>query len=190
MPGFLESIDLLTGIAFVDAPAEQTLGLEREVVELFDELRDRMLRYLLGFGLAMPDCEEIVQESFLALFLHLRRGRSRRNLRSWLFRVAHNLALKNRQSTQRQVQHLAEWRYAALDLDANPEEQVSQRQMQERLQSVYQALPERCRRCLSLRAEGLTYREIAEVLDISLGAVAILLARSLARMAEATKRLL
>jgi RNA polymerase sigma-70 factor (ECF subfamily) len=49
-------------------------------------------------------------------------------------------------------------------------------------------LPEQDRRCLSLRAEGLRYREIAEVLDMSLGAVSIALTRSLARIARSAER--
>ena len=68
--------------------------LEQEVVDLFDQLRNRLLRYLFGFGLSAPDCEEILQETFLALFQHLQRGKSRESLRAWLFRVAHNLALE------------------------------------------------------------------------------------------------
>jgi RNA polymerase sigma-70 factor, ECF subfamily len=57
-----------------------------------------------------------------------------------------------------------------------------------RLQSVLRALPEQDRRCLSLRAEGLTYREIGQILDMSLGAVALSLGRSLARFARAEER--
>ena len=52
------------------------------------------------------------------------------------------------------------------------------------LADVVGALPEQDRRCLFLRAEGLRYREIAETLDMSLGAVSISLARSLARIAR------
>jgi RNA polymerase sigma-70 factor (ECF subfamily) len=185
MPGFLEQLDVLTGIAFVGDRVEPSHDVEREVVELFDELRERMLRYLLSLGLGVAECEEIVQESFLALFLHLRKGRPRNNLRSWLFRVAHNLALKNRQSSHREARYLAECRFVTINSTVNPEDEFSQSQTQRRLQAIYRALPERSQRCLSLRAEGFTYREISDILDISLGAVAISLARSLARMAEA-----
>jgi RNA polymerase sigma-70 factor, ECF subfamily len=190
MPGLLEPIDLLTGIVRISDPDDKMHDLEREVVALFDELRDRMLRYLLGFGLSMADSEEIVQDSFLALFLHLRKGRSRRNLRSWLFRVAHNLALKNRQSSHRKARYLIDGHYATCGSIASPEDEFSQTQTQQRLQSVFQALPERGQRCLSLRAEGFTYREIAEVLGISLGAVAISLARALARFSDSGKEAL
>jgi len=44
------------------------------------------------------------------------------------------------------------------------------------------ALPEQDRCCLSLRAEGLRYREIAEVVGISIGSVAASLEKSLSRL--------
>ena len=75
--------------------------LEEEVVELFDSFREPLLRYLASFGLPLADGEEIVQEVFLSLFQHLRRGGGRTNLRGWLFRVAHNLGLKRRSRTPR-----------------------------------------------------------------------------------------
>ncbi len=47
------------------------------------------------------------------------------------------------------------------------------------------AMPEQDQCCLSLRAEGLRYRDIAEVLGISLGSVANSLERALSRLARA-----
>src|SRR5215471_2640300 len=72
--------------------------LETEVTGLFDQFRPGLLRYLSSFGLLPEDGEEIVQEVFVSLFLHLRAGKSRSNLRGWVFRVAHNLGLKRRES--------------------------------------------------------------------------------------------
>jgi RNA polymerase sigma-70 factor, ECF subfamily len=72
-----------------------------------------------------------------------------------------------------------------VDGDRNPEEQLHHRVRQEMLLAVVRALPEQDRSCLSLRAEGLRYREIADVLGISLGSVATSLARSLARLSRA-----
>ena len=57
-----------------------------------------------------------------------------------------------------------------------------------RLRAVLRALPEPDQHCLRLRAEGLRYREIAEVLGMSLGAVSISLTRSLARLERADRR--
>src|SRR5580700_2498476 len=74
--------------------------LQSEVVALFDQFREPLLRYLASLGLAFADGEEVLQEVFLALFQHLDGGKSRENLRGWLFRVAHNLALKRRYRTR------------------------------------------------------------------------------------------
>jgi RNA polymerase sigma-70 factor (ECF subfamily) len=164
--------------------------LEEEVVALFDQFRDRLLRYLFSFGSALPDAEEVIQEVFLSLFQHLQLGKSREKLPGWLFRVAHNLALKRRYRAQRDSQARIEASAECLAIDPgpNPEDQLANSQTQRRLLAVVQALPEQDRRCLVLRAEGLRYREIAEVLDMSLGAVSLSLARSLARIARAAER--
>src|SRR5690348_2202404 len=70
--------------------------LEAGIIGLFDQMRGRILRYALSFGLPIADAEEILQETFLALHRHLLRGRSRDSLPGWLFRVTHNLSLKRR----------------------------------------------------------------------------------------------
>jgi RNA polymerase sigma-70 factor (ECF subfamily) len=164
--------------------------LETEVVAFFDRFRVPLLRYLLGFGLAVPDGEEVLQEVFLALFQHLRRGRSRENLPGWLFRVAHNLASKRCGQTRRDFGTRVEAgiEEVALDPSPNPEDQLVTTQTRQRLLAVVRALPEQDRRCLFLRAEGLRYRELAETLGMSLGAVSLSLSRSLSRIARAAER--
>src|SRR5271163_4533945 len=77
--------------------------IEREVMELFERFRNPLLRYALSFGVPVHDAEEIVQEVFLSLFRHLQLRRSRKNLRGWVFRVTHNLALKQRHANQRSL---------------------------------------------------------------------------------------
>jgi RNA polymerase sigma-70 factor, ECF subfamily len=162
---------------------------EIEVVELFEELRERLLRYLLALGLSVHDGEEVVQESFLLLFQHLRDGKSRQNLRGWVFRVGRNLALKQRATNQMRLRRIVKFDEAlperAVDRRPNPEEQLRSRQRQKQLLAVVRALPEQDQSCLYLRAEGLRYRDIAKALGISLGSVAGSLARSLARLGRA-----
>jgi RNA polymerase sigma-70 factor (ECF subfamily) len=174
-----------------DRTSVSSFALEQEVLNLFDLLRGRLLRYATSFGLTMHDGEDVIQEAFMALFRHLQLGRSRENLQGWIFRVTHNLALKRRaqnQSSQKNVEAEHETGWELRDPNPGPEEQVLFSERQARLKSVLRALPETDRACLSLRAEGLRYREISKVLGISLGSVAGSLARSLARM-ERTERL-
>ena len=56
-------------------------SLEDEVIALFDEFREPLLRYLSSSGLAIADREDVIQETFLALFQHLQRGKSRESAR-------------------------------------------------------------------------------------------------------------
>jgi RNA polymerase sigma-70 factor (ECF subfamily) len=167
--------------------AETPSPLEQEVIELFDQLRGPLLRYTLHFGVPVQDGEEVVQEVFLALFRHLRQGKPRENLRGWAFRVAHNLALKRRASASSSAAELVEAAVFA-DPSPDPEAQFTSNQTQQRVLAVFRVLPEQDRRCLILRAEGLRYREISQVLGMSLGAVSLSLSRSLARLARAADR--
>jgi RNA polymerase sigma-70 factor (ECF subfamily) len=178
------------GAASAADPGNPRSRLEEEVVALFDQFRNPLLRYLASFGLPLPDGEEVLQEVFLSLFQHLDRGKSRDNLRGWLFRVAHNLALKRRYRTRRELEAraVAGAEDLAIDPQPSPEDRMANRQTRERLLAVVDALPEQDRRCLFLRAEGLRYREIAEILDMSLGAVSLSLSRSLGRIARSAER--
>jgi RNA polymerase sigma-70 factor, ECF subfamily len=158
--------------------------IEEEIVRLFDQFRSPLLRHALSLGLSVHDGEEVIQEVFLALFRHLQLGRSRENLRGWMFRVAHNISLKIRRETHRSPCQ-ADPDGAIdrrVDTAPNPEEQVLSAQHQRRLIAVLNALPEQDQMCLRLRAEGLRYREIARTLGVSVGTVSISLARSLARL--------
>jgi RNA polymerase sigma-70 factor, ECF subfamily len=173
--------------------AEITRGvseIEGLVINLFDQFQNPLLRYTLSLGLSAHDGEEIIQEVFLALFRHLQLGKSRRNLRSWIFRVAHNLALKQRAANKRLQDRQAGDAVLVQEqvaIDPNPEECAASDQEMGRLHAVVRALPEDDRRCLMLRAEGLRYREIATALGISLGSVSISLTRSLGRLRSATR---
>ncbi|HZD50055.1 MAG TPA: RNA polymerase sigma factor [Silvibacterium sp.] len=184
----------LRGLSLPDttagAPAAAPTEIEIEVIALFDQLQERLFGYVLSFGLTVHDAEDVVQETFLSLFRHLQLGRSRRNLRGWIFRVAHNVALKRRTAMQAGSAGLTYDDAAVAHHDPSPsvEEQIAFSQRQRRLLAVLDALPEQDQRCLALRAEGLKYREIAEILGISLGSVSMSMARSLARLARSEGR--
>jgi RNA polymerase sigma-70 factor, ECF subfamily len=176
---------------FALLPAEQQPAQsesESLVIRLFDQFQGRVLSYVLACGLPFHDAEDIVQETFLSLFRHLELGRPRSNLNGWLFRVAHNLALKRRVANQKFKRTLVDENTLAQHPCEGPsaEEKFSFSQTQQRLRAVFEALPEQDQRCLYLRAEGLKYRQIADVLGVSVGGVSLSLSRSLARIIRAT----
>jgi RNA polymerase sigma-70 factor (ECF subfamily) len=163
--------------------------LQKEVLDLFEQSRAGLLHYLRCIGVRDHDGEEVVQEVFLALFQHLRLGRDQQNLRGWVFRVAHNIGLKHLNRARRNGSLEAEsCLRRQVHPDPNPEQQMNAQQRQQALLAAFRALPEQDRRCLHLRSEGLRYREIAEVVGISLGSVAQSLARSLERLRRADRK--
>jgi RNA polymerase sigma-70 factor (ECF subfamily) len=192
-PAEAASAELLHDVPLLASVPEAQAGageIEAEVMTLFDQYRGPLLRYALSFGVPVPDAEEIVQDVFLSLFRHLQLRRSRRNLRGWIFRVAHNLTLKRRYANKRlpamtleEAGIAAQWR----DPEPNPEDACCEAQRQQRLLSVVRAMPDVDQSCLRMRAEGLRYREIAAALGISLGSVALSMARSLGKLIRADR---
>lgn len=166
-------------------------GIRDEVLTLFDACAPAVRRYVRSCGVAPDVADDIVQETFVALFQHLHKGGGRQNLRGWLMRVSHNLALKHRRAEGRRVRWQRPWTRLVenvCDPAARPDAACAARQNQHRLQAVLQVLPERDRQCVALRAEGLRYRDIASTLGISLGAVAKSMARAMARLAAVLER--
>ena len=162
-------------------------------VELFRELREPLGRYLASLGVKPPEIEEMVQEAFLRLHRHLSSPKgggeeASRNLKGWVFRVAHNLVRdRHRGWHGRNVDSFEDRPEAILasSPDASPEERVLRLEKLNRLRIALRALPDQHRRCLHLRAEGLRYREIAEVLGVSTTTVADWIRESLAQLERA-----
>jgi RNA polymerase sigma-70 factor, ECF subfamily len=194
-PEQMPTPDSINGLPFPTladpALSAKPSDVEREVMELYDQFRDPLLRYAVSLGIAFHDAEEVTQEVFLSLFRHLQFGRSRANLRGWLFRVTHNIGLKQLHVHRRSdAKTPSDWTIAKEQLDPLPdaEEELLSVERRHRLLAVVHALPEPDQCCLRLRAEGLRYREISSVLGMSLGAVSISLTRSLARLISADRR--
>lgn len=175
----------------INSAANPALGLsgksscenaEQQVLLHFQSMYRPLVRYATAFGITAADAEDVVQESFLALFQHLRLGRSSENLAGWLFKVTHNLALRRRSRSSVELPGLDSNQIEVIDNDFDPEESMLLRERQARMLRVLRALPINDQLCLRLRAEGLTYRGIAQVVGISLGSVSSSLTRSMLRI--------
>jgi len=153
-----------------------------EATTLYRELRKPLLRYLVCLGLSADEAQDMVQDAFLSLHGHLASGGSQENIRSWLFRVAHNGARNRQQSYDRRFGK-------PLDLDsisdeATPEQVVLEKEKLRRLGKAILLLTESERECLLLRAGGLRYREIGEVLEIPTSTAGETVERAIKKLAE------
>jgi RNA polymerase sigma-70 factor, ECF subfamily len=158
---------------------------DHEATSLFRELRKPLLRYLVCLGLSSDEAQDVVQDAFLNLHRHLSAGGSQDNIRSWLFRVAHNQA-RNRQTSydRRFSTRLDEAGNESTRDETTPERMLLEKEKYQRLGIAIRTLSDVERDCLLLRASGLRYREIGEVLGIATSTVADVVERAVKKLAE------
>jgi RNA polymerase sigma-70 factor (ECF subfamily) len=113
--------------------------------------------------------EDAAQEAFIRAWQHLSGYRPRSPFRNWLYRIATNAALDALRREKQTVD------VDGLQLAASsegPEATVEGLERAERVQEAVAALPPASRAVLVLREyEGLSYREIAETLEVPMGTV-------------------
>jgi RNA polymerase sigma-70 factor (ECF subfamily) len=159
------------------------MTVHERVEQIYEAERDSIYRYLLYFGVPAGRAQELAQDSFLKLYLKMSKGEEIENPRAWLFRVAHNFALRShgREPAFDDVDASLHLREPSPD----PERALILRQRREGLQDAIRALSPQQRNCLHLRVKGLRYREIADVIGISTSAVGEFLRRAVTRLKEA-----
>jgi RNA polymerase sigma-70 factor (ECF subfamily) len=152
-----------------------SMTLSERVQALFEQLHVPVFRYLLRKTRDSGQAEDITQETFLRLFKHLREDRLLDNPKAWLFTVAKNLAIYAIRN-ENHVKDLDEDTWKKIEesrsgLGADPEKLTLQHERVDRLQIAVLNLTPLQRECLHLRAEGLRYREIAGLMELSLSTV-------------------
>ena len=162
-------------------------ALRTLILEYYDRENVAIQRYLIFLGVGPDDAQEAVQESFLKLHQHLLGGGDRTNLRAWLYRVAHNWA-RNAQSAHRSSRTDAlpdDTAGGELRSDAiSAEQSLLAEEQTRRLRLAMDQLSPAQRQALMLRTQGLKYREIAEVLNVSVSTIGETVQRGLERLKE------
>jgi RNA polymerase sigma-70 factor, ECF subfamily len=127
------------------------------------------------------DAADGAQEVFLKAFRGIRSFRQGSSLKTWLYRIAIREALNHKRWFKRHLQKNVsidtepEEGHNAIeieDLGPTPFEQFAAHEIQAAVQDALQHIPDVFRSAVILRdLEGLSYEEIAEVLDCSVGTV-------------------
>jgi len=165
-----------------------------ELVDRYTPLVYRVARVITGVP---EDAEEIVQETFLRAFKHLAQfSIEKASFKTWLLAIARNQSINVFSALKRKA---ARFLYE-FEADAsrrkpheNPhavdyrdaESLLSTKQEYARLQAALQELPQRQRTALMLKTqEGLSYEEIARIMNSSSSAVESLIFRARRRIVE------
>src|SRR5262249_52283313 len=114
--------------------------------------------------------------------LELRKGSKIRNQRAWIFTVAHNCSI-DAATQDKPAEELHPDLFAGLKTPGpDPEQAVLEQERMIRFQNAVNELPDLQRRCLSLRAAGFGYREIAEMIGVKASTVGESLRRAICRL--------
>jgi RNA polymerase sigma-70 factor, ECF subfamily len=178
----MEASERVLDMESPEREAEDSVDPKQLAAQIFDELRLPVSRYLVCLGVCPAVAGEIVQEAFLRLYRHLRADGRRENLAGWVFRVAHNLAVNE---MKRAVASGAELADARVDPGGDPEQILLRKERMRKMEAAIGSLPMRQQQCLHLRAEGLRYREIAEVVGIGVSSVAEAVQRAIETLTRA-----
>jgi len=129
------------------------------------------------------EADDIAQETFIRLYRNpLPHGREH-NVGGWLYRVAVNLgynALRaaRRRSTYEQAAEAEGIPNAVVPNAADPEGVTAQHDERQLVRRALAELPERDAQLLMLRQAGLSYKELAQALDVAPTSIGTLLARA------------
>ena len=157
-------------------------GTSEAARELFEAHGAAVYRFAAVLVRHHQDAEDVVQETFLKLLRHLQSGGELTNVRGWIFTVAAHAARDRQRGRVRWMPWLPvhDTRVPAPVL---PDEDGRLKAARETLRR----LPERDRLLLVLRAQGLSYLEIAAATGIRSTSVGRLLARAVNRWAGLRK---
>lgn len=150
---------------------------EDQLLALYRDHGKKLFGYALGILRDRADAEDVVQEAFVRLDAHLRDQRSNPNLRAWLYRVVTNLA--------RDVGRRRSRIGGEPEPVAGPEPKPLRRLALDR---VLASLRPRERELVLMRGLGLSYAEMAEVLETLAASIGKQLSRALDQFHEAYER--
>jgi RNA polymerase sigma-70 factor (ECF subfamily) len=142
---------------------------EASLIRLLEEYGAAIRRLCAAYTATASDREDLGQEIALALWTALPRFRGESSERTWLYRIAHNVALTYVHKARRYAGPLdsGEGALEALRAGDDVEGQAARAEQQQRLLAAVSRLRLDDRRLVLLYLEGLTGAEMAAVLGIS-----------------------
>ncbi|MDQ2800173.1 MAG: RNA polymerase sigma factor [Armatimonadota bacterium] len=156
---------------YADEDARLTWGKQKrreeaaDITALYAEHGDRIFRFCFRLCGRMAEAEDLTQEVFLAAFQSAGRFEGRSSVTTWLYRIALNCGRNARRSRRLETVPLEDAPASGPSLEQTVTDDLV-------LSCALAALPDDLREAfLLVKAEGLTYREAAHVLNAPQGTI-------------------
>jgi RNA polymerase sigma-70 factor (family 1) len=141
--------------------------------ELFELFYKRLFRLAFIITKSHELSEEIVSDVFIGLWRKRDNILEIGNLKVYLYVAIRNTSLNYlARLTKTNVVSIDDLEFEPFHPFSNPEEALVTKEMNQRIIRAIQSLPPRCRMIFKLvKEDGLTYKEAAEVLHLSVGTI-------------------
>lgn len=148
---------------------------------LVEKYQGRVYAMVYGMLRNREDGRDITQEAFVKAYRNLQSFRMDSSFYTWLYRIAMNLAIDHTRKRKRHATTGFDEAIAARDEDGDiaqvhhedsPSKVLERKQLYDQIMDAMEKLPEDQRQVILLRElEGLSYKEIADVMEIPEGTV-------------------
>jgi RNA polymerase sigma-70 factor (ECF subfamily) len=161
---------------------------EAALGELYDRYAPRIYAYIYRRVSDAHLAEDLTGEVFVRVIQAIRSEKFwKTSFQGWLYRIAHNLVVDHYRRQPESPELMLDERLLAAEDD--PADAVAQRLSRRQLVAAMHRLTPDQQQVVVLRfAEGLTAREVAEIMNKSVGAVEALQHRALATLRRVLKR--
>lgn len=170
---------------------------ERSVLKdelVFKDLYRQYFVRLYRFAFSLTHCKESAEEIVHDVLINLWKKRNDftaiANLDTYLYVSVKNLSLNHLRNEAKHAHAAIETVYNEGDpINVDPESLLITKEQTERLNTVINQLPPKCRMIFKLiKVDGLKYKEVASLMEISAKTVENQLAIAVKKIAEAIKR--
>jgi len=162
--------------------AELKSGSEEAYAWLIDRFHQPVYGLVYRMLHDPADAADTTQEVFLKVFRGMRRFQGEASLKTWIYRIAIHEAANHRRwwfrhkgretSMEQDGAHPAALSETLADPGRSPFDSAAQEEVRAKVEAELRLVPEPYRSTVILRdIEGLSYEEIAEILEVSLGTV-------------------
>jgi RNA polymerase sigma-70 factor (ECF subfamily) len=142
-------------------------GDQFAVKELFRRYYSSLCRFTYKFIYSKEDVEDIVEGIFEKLWINRDKLDPSQPIKGYLFKSVRNQALDFLKNRKNRNARLGDEEYAR-ESDQDPMKDLCDKDLAIAIQKAIERLPKKCRIVFTLnRQDGLTYSEIASVLEIS-----------------------
>lgn len=166
-------------------------GNQEAFRSLVIRFQDHVYNTCYGYVRNEMTAQDLAQEVFIEVYRSISQFNKKSQLSTWIYRIAVNKCLDHIRYMSREKRSAAEMRledaehYDVKDSDDNPEARLQKAQKLEILWAQIDKLPENQRTALVLcNFEGLSYKEAAEILEVSVSSVESLIFRSKKKLKE------